>query len=225
MRSASGFQTILASAALLLATGLTAGSASATLVVPEPGVGLEARASTFTGRALEVSLRIDDQSSPGDLVFTLSVIGPGSTVADLRGFFLQIGDESLLPGLTITGPNVTGSQFAANAVTGVGTGNNLLGGGSPCPCDLGIELGTPGISKDDLRTVTFTLSHATQALDLTLVSGQRFGVRATSVGKPYCRDGSSKLAGVIPVVPEPGTALLMGLGLAGLASVGPRRRA
>lgn len=222
MRSASWTRNLVASAALVLASGLMAGSASATLVVPEPGEGIEAFASSFTGKPLEVSLRIDDQSSPGDLVFTLSVIGPGSTVGDLRGFFLNLADESLLPGLTITGPNVTGSQIAANAVTGVGHGNNILGGGSPCPCDLGIELGTPGISKDDLRTVTFTLSHATRALDLTLVSGQTFGVRATSVGEGRCRDGSSKLSGVIPVVPEPGTALLMGLGLAGLTSVGRR---
>jgi len=222
MRSASWTRNLVASAALVLASGLMAGSASATLVVPEPGEGIEAFASSFTGKPLEVSLRIDDQSSPGDLVFTLSVIGPGSTVGDLRGFFLNLADESLLPGLTITGPNVTGSQIAANAVTGVGHGNNILGGGSPCPCDLGIELGTPGISKDDLRMVTFTLSHATRALDLTLVSGQTFGVRATSVGEGRCRDGSSKLSGVIPVVPEPGTALLMGLGLAGLTSVGRR---
>ncbi|MFO0690606.1 MAG: PEP-CTERM sorting domain-containing protein [Myxococcota bacterium] len=225
MRCASSIRTVVASAALLLATGLGAGSASATLVVPEPAEGLEAFASTFTGKPLEVSLVIDEKSAPGDLVFTLSVIGPGSTVADLRGFFLNVTDESLLPGLTITGPNVTGSKFTANGVTGVGYGNNLLGGGSPCPCDLGIELGTPGIGKDDLRTVTFTLSHATKALDLTLVSGQTFGVRATSVGEGRCRDGSSKLSGVIPVVPEPGTALLMGLGLVGLASVGPRRAA
>lgn len=201
---------------------LGAGSASATLADPSPGSGIEAFASSFTGTPLDVSLRIDDMTAPGSLVFTLAIIGPGTTVGDLRGFFLHLTDESLLSGLSITGPDVTGSSFAANAVTGVGNGNNVLGGGTPCPCDLGIELGTPGISKDDLRTVTFTLSHASRALDLGLVSGQSFAVRATSVGNPKCRNGSSKLAGVIPVIPEPGTALLMGLGLAGLAVSGRR---
>lgn len=196
-----------------------AGSASATIGVPDPAAGLEAFASSFTGDPLEVSLRIDDQSSPGDLVFTLSIIGPGSTIGDLRGFFLNIADDSLLAGLSISGPDVTGSSFAASAVTGVGPGNNLLGGGSPCPCDLGIQLGTPGVSKDDLRIVTFTLSHATLALDLGLVSEQAFGVRATSVGDGHARNGSSKLAGIIPVVPEPGTALLFGMGLAALAGL------
>lgn len=220
MRCTSWLRAAFGSALLVIAS---ANAASATIVSPEPGEGLEAIASAFTGDPLEVSLRIDENSSPGQLVFTLSVIGPGSTIGDLRGFFLHVTDESLLPGLSISGAHVTGSQFAANDVTGVGHGNNVLGGGSPCPCDLGIELGTPGIAKDDLQTVTFTLSHATRALDLTFVSGQSFAVRATSVGEGRCRDGSSKLSGVIPVVPEPGSALLMGLGLAGLALPGRRR--
>jgi hypothetical protein len=123
----------------------------------------------------------------------------------------------------VTGPDVSSSSFLANAITAVGHGNNLNGGGSPCPCDVGVELGAPGIARDDLRTVTFTLSHATASLDMSFLASQEFGVRATSVGKGKCRDGSSKLSGILPV-PEPGTALLIGLGLAGLSAAGTRSR-
>lgn len=223
MRCSSWIRVAVASALLVF----TASAASATLVVPEPSDGIEVLVSSSCRDRLDVSLRIDEKSSPGELVFTLSITGPGSTRGDLRGFFLNLADESLLDGLSISGPFVTGSQLAANAVFGISTGytakSHRHAGGSSNPFDLGIELGTPGISKDDLQTVTFTLSHATRALGLADVSGQTFGVHAMSVGKGRCRTGSCKLTGVIPVVPEPGTALLMGLGLAGLALPGRRR--
>lgn len=197
----------------LAALLLTAGSAAATVI--------EATASRFTGDRLSVSLTVDDAAVPGDLEITLTVAGPGSTLADLRGFFVHVADESLLSGLSVIGPDVTSSSFLANAVSAVGPGNNLNGGGSPCPCDIGVELGTPGIARDDLQTVTFTLSHATASLDVSFLASQEFGIRATSVGEEDCRDGSSKLSGILPV-PEPGTALLTGLGLAGLAAAGKR---
>jgi PEP-CTERM motif len=210
-RASSWLCALLPVAALVLG----AGAASATVI--------EATASSFTGDRLSVSLKVDDAAVPGDLVITLKVEGPGSTLADLRGFFVHVANESLLSGLTVTGPDVTSSSFLANAVAGVGPGNNLNGGGSPCPCDIGVELGTQGIARNDLQTVTFTLSHATASLDISFLASQEFGVRATSVGKGKCRDGSSKLAGVLPV-PEPGTAILMGLGLAGLAGTRSRSR-
>lgn len=223
MRCSSWIRVAFSSALLVF----TASAASATLVLPEPSEGIEVLVSSSCRERLDVSLRIDEKSSPGDLVFTLSITGPGSTRGDLRGFFLNLADETLLDGLSISGPFVTGSQLAANAVTGISTGHTLKNhrqaGGSPTPFDLGIELGTPGISNDDLQTVTFTLSHATRALGLVDVSGQTFGVHATSVGKGRCRSGSCKVSGVIPVVPEPGPSILMGLGLAGLALPGRRR--
>ena len=195
---------------LIAALGVTAAhSATATI--------LQTTASTFTGTPLKVSLQVDDAAVPGDLVITLQVAGPGSTVADLRGFFVHVSNESLLSGLSVTGPNVTSTTFLANAVTSAGSSNNMHGVSSASPFDIGVQLGTPGIGSDDLRTVTFTLSHATESLDVSFLAGQGFGVRATSVGTGRCRNGSSKLVGVVPVVPEPGTALLIGLGLAGLA--------
>jgi hypothetical protein len=185
-----------------------------------------ASASSFTGDPLSVSLTIDDAATPGDLVITLSV--DRGYVADLRGFFAHIADESLLAGLSVSGRAVTDGQFAANAVIDLGHGANLYGGGTPCPCDLGVEIGFEGIGHgDDHQQVTFTLSHATANLTVDLFAGQSFGVRATSVGTSTgreCagRDGSSKLIGVVP---EPSTAVLALLGLSGLALTRPSKRA
>jgi len=176
---------------------------------------LEATSSSFTGSALSVSIVIDDEADPGNLVITLEVETADPT-GDLRGFFAQVSDESLLAGLSVTGTEITDSVFDANAVINLGGGNNLNGGGTPCPCDLGLEIGSAGIGSDDIQQVTFTLSHLTESLTADLFNGEAFGVRATSVGSPTgSRNGSSKLSGVVP---EPSTALLMGLGLAGLAS-------
>jgi hypothetical protein len=66
--------------------------------------------------------------------------------------------------------------------------------------------------------------HETLDLDLAIFSEQVFVVRLTSVGDECRRDGSSKLGGNAPVVPEPSTAALAGLGLALLAA-GRRARA
>jgi len=180
---------------------------------------IESSASSFTGDPLTVWVEIDDESDPGNLVITLEV-EEGGTTGDLRGFFAHVADESLLGGLTISGDNVSGSSFAANEITRVGGGNNLNGGGSTCPCDLGVEFGAPGIGKDDIQSVTFTLSHNSESLDASFFDNEEFGVRATSVGEED-RDGSSKLVGVVP---QPSTALLMMLGLSGLASAGSRVR-
>jgi hypothetical protein len=171
---------------------------------------ISATATPFTGDSLSVTLEVDDAEDPGNLVITLSV--DGGDIGDLRGLFLNVTDESLLSGLSVSGHEVTESAYSANSVINLGGGNNLNGGGSPCPCDIGFEFGSPGIGHDDLQSVTLTLSHAAEELDVSLFSDETFGVRATSVGDS--RNGSSKL---ISVVPEPSTAMLMLLGLGGLA--------
>jgi len=183
---------------------------------------INASASAFTGDPLEVSIEIDDDADPGNLVITLEVDGDSDT-GDLRGFFAEVTNESLLSGLSVSGDQVTGSRFEADAVINVGRGSNLNGGGSPCPCDLGVEIGDPGIGRgDDFQSVTFTLSHDTEDLTVDFFSEQLFGVRVTSVGdEDGRRGGSSKLIGLVP---EPSTAVLAFLGLAGLASVRPQHK-
>lgn len=174
-------------------------------------------AETFTGAPLSVSIDVDSATEPGNLVITLSVDGD-DVIGDLRGVFFQVSDESLLGGLSVVGKGITSSQFAANGISNLGKGSNLNGGGTPCPCDIGIEIGTPGIGRDDFQSVTFTLMHASESLDGGFLNQQDFGVRVTSVGDlDGKREGSSKLIGVVP---EPTTAILMLLGLAGLTVVG-----
>ena len=185
---------------------------------------ISATATPFTGSSLSVTVTIDDSSDPGNLEITLEIDDGGNT-GDLRGFFADVSDDSLLSGLSVSGPEVTSSVFDENNVINLGGGNNLNGGGTPCPCDMGVEIGDPGIGQgDDFQKVTFILSHTSEDLDLSLFEEQAFGIRATSVGSASgSREGSSKLEGTFPVVPEPSTAILMLLGLSGLAVVGSRR--
>jgi hypothetical protein len=207
-----------------LASPLLAAAAaflSITFVTPAGATVVETTATSYAGPEVAMTLRADDAAVPGSLVITLTVAGPGATLADLRGFFLHVADESLVSGLSVVGDAVTGSLFLANGVSRVENGKYFNAIKQPCPCDLGVELGTPGIRTDDLQTVTFTLSHATAALDVSLLIDQQFGAFLGNVGPAGDREHGSKVIGLIPV-PEPGPALLLGLGLAGIASVRSR---
>ena len=185
---------------------------------------ISATATTFSGASLAVTATIDDTSDPGNLVITL-VVEEGGKTGDLRGFYANITDEQLLPGLSVSGPEVTSSIFDANNVIRLSRGNDLIADGTPCLCDFGVEFGVEGIETgDDFQSVTFVLSHISKDLSLSLFEEQTFGVRATSVGPATGpREASSKLKGQFPVVPEPSTAILMLLGLTGLSAAGSRR--
>jgi hypothetical protein len=148
-------------------------------------------------------------------------------VADLRAVYLNIDDDILLSGLTVTGDDVTDYEIAAHSVIDLGQGSNLHGGGTPCPCDIGVEIGTPGIGKDDFATTTFLL-HGLTPLSLSDFTDQLVGVRITSVGPdPDSRGGSAKLAGRLPdvvPVPEPAAGALLALGLGAIACARRGRR-
>ncbi|WP_373050768.1 hypothetical protein, partial [Thalassovita aquimarina] len=133
-------------------------------------------------------------------------VGEDGDIGDLRGFFLNIEDESLLNGLSVTGDEVTGSQFDANNVNNLGHGVNM--NGEAGEFDLGILLGTNGISQDDLQQVSFTLGHESENLSVEDFAGESFGVRLTSVGdEDGEREDSLKLTGdlgdlLIPPCPD-----------------------
>lgn len=173
----------------------------------------------FTGGDVEVEFTLSDAAGDGTLRGTLEVV---TGAGDLRGLFLDIADESLLSGLSVVGDDVTG--FATGDVINLGMGANLQGGGTPCPCDIGIEFGTPGMGRDDIASTEFVLSHDTEALTLALFFDQWVGLRLTSVGDDYdsSREDSAKLVGGF--VPEPNTASLLLLGLTGLGFVRRRSR-
>lgn len=192
--------------ALVGATGLLlvviSGTASAITLTPFTGDDSE----------VEIDLVVDD----GKILMTATV---SSGMADIRGIFFDVADDSLLSGLTISGPDVTDVAFGN--VVNLGLGSNLLGGGSPCPCDVGVEIGRPGLrgGGDDFQTTTIVIMHETLDLDLSFLAGQAIGVRLTSVGPDEgSRRGSSKLGGVVP---EPSTGALT---LVGLSLLAGRRR-
>lgn len=71
-----------------------------------------------------------------------------------------------------------------------------------------------GIGIGDSDSFQFTLQGTFDTSNLTL---RNFGT------KWQTNAGSFELSGEIPVIPEPSTALLMGLGLAGIGTLGRRR--
>lgn len=190
--------------ALMLCTLLAAGAAPAFTLTP------------FTGDPSQVTVQLSD-TQQGAIEMDVQV---SSGYGDIRGVFFDVSDPSLLSGLHVSGADVTNVVFGD--VIDLGHGSNLQGGGSPCPCDVGVEIGLPGLrgGSDDYETIRLLVSHDSLHLDPSLFAGQRFGVRLTSVGPDWWdRDGSSKCGGVVP---EPSTGLLAGFGLALLA--GRRRR-
>ncbi len=192
-------------------------------VQPAAAATIETLLTPFAGHPDYVEARIvldDAAGDPGEIQVTVEIT---QGLGDIRGVFFDVAlDSADLSGLFAYGsPYVT--SFAYGDVCNLGFGSNLHGGGSPCPCDFGVEIGTPGMSTDDIQTVTFTLAHHSLLLDLGLFYEQSVGLRLTSLAlEVEGREGSAKLKGMFPV-PEPSTGLLLGLGLCAMALHGRHR--
>lgn len=210
------FSTLLAPSMLAAASIAIAGTSFSTAQAATTSFII----NDFTGADTQVRFTLDDAiAGTGKVQFKVDYVATGSnTLADIRGIFFNIKDDSLLSGLTVSGTDITAKQFGpAGKVGTVGSSsNNLNGGGSTKLFDAGFEIGKEGIGKgDDFQSTTFTLSH-TQGLTLDQFYSQDFGVRLMSVGSS--RNDSSKLLGISSVkptlpkkVPEPTTIVALGL--------------
>ena len=211
--SRSKLSSLLFSSALLLSLfGLAASAGAATVTAP---------AISVKGKPVTGSITIDDAIDPGNLVITLNL---DAIKGNVRGFLAQVADESLLAGLSVVGGDEKSFHFDANDI---GKGAHGAGrAGQACPCDLAIHF-----DAKSGTTVTFTLTHETQDLTASLFYGQDFAIKANGVklasaargGRGYSQGiGSSVLEGRVPnPIPEPATATLMALGLAGLSFARP----
>ena len=157
------------------------------IVFTIPGVG---KSPGVQVKAVEVN---------GALAFSVDVLSTSTRTGDLRGLFFDFKSLSKLPGLTATGHDVT--DFDTDQVIDLGNGANMLGAASPF--DVGVEFGTQGIGKDDIRSTTFTLFNLGKALTLDDIANVAFGARLTSVGQPGgARNDSSKLVTLAPAAPD-----------------------
>ncbi|MBI4780041.1 MAG: hypothetical protein HY785_01825 [Oscillatoriophycideae cyanobacterium NC_groundwater_1537_Pr4_S-0.65um_50_18] len=206
--------------ATLAIAGFTAYSA---ILAPAQAASLTIDTQPFTGSPASTKITLDDQGGSGKVLFKADVAG----IADLRGLFFNVSDDSLLAGLQISGLQYLDAagktisvadqkisySFGAGSVVSVGGNSNTMqGGGGSHVFDAGVEIGKEGIGKgDDFRSAWFTLSLSDsflassagakfqKGLDLSYFSNQDFGVRLMSVGAD--REGSSKLAGTSPTLP------------------------
>lgn len=185
---------VSAAIGLTIASSLFASAEAASLT-------FDTNSQSSWGSPIISSITLDDQAAgAGKVQFTVQMAKDSPTIGDIRGFFFNISDDSLLSGLNIEGSHVTSTAFQAGSISKVGSAN-LNGDGGRHSFDIGVEIGENGLKggTDDIQTTTFTLSHATRSLDLSFFTQQAFGVRLTSVGTGTNREGSSKLVATSPM--------------------------
>jgi hypothetical protein len=138
------------------------------------------------------------ETENGALSFTVTNVDDGDNlIGDIRGVFFDVSDDALINTLNATGDDVT-------EIDDSGSVSNLGGGvttsGVPdSPYEVGIEIGTSGISTDDIQTTTFELSSSLRDLTLDDIALESFTVRQTSVSDDNGgREDSDKLYGDAP---------------------------
>jgi VCBS repeat-containing protein len=120
------------------------------------------------------------ENADGSLAF--SVTQSGGIIGDLRGLFFDLADESLLASLVVTAPSPD-IRLGNDTIRDLGDGANMNGLlGSDKGYDVGIEIGSSGIGKDDIRSYAFTLSSRDRDLSLADFAQVDFAARLTSVG-------------------------------------------
>jgi hypothetical protein len=160
--------------------------------------------TSFSGPAGNVAITLktlDDKS--GVEITVTSNPAPGTNyIGDIRGVFFHVKDDNVDKIKTQTAPQIRGQNVPsingfvigpANSVQKVANDVIMNGDANKHKYDVGVQIGTQGIGKDDIRTTTFIVKGLTTA-DFT--SATEFGVRLTSVGTVGgARSESSKVYG------------------------------
>ncbi|MDY7055287.1 MAG: energy transducer TonB, partial [Limnospira fusiformis LS22] len=145
--------------------------------------------SNFTGAEAQVTVTLEEVE--GGIQFTVDGVEP---IADINGVFFNIEDSSLLDSLSVSGDDVTNSNFSGDVKR---VRNTSI---SPLKFDAGVQIGTPGIGRDDIQSTVFVITADGEELSLDQFVGQEFGVRLTSVESEGSRSASSKLRGTAEAV-------------------------
>lgn len=212
-----GVTATLALLTLALLPGLAAATTINAIAVSPPGED-----------PFSASLTVDDTTTPGSLYFTIAVNGDDSKTK-IRGFASGVLDGTVLSGVSVLGDDVKKSYL--------NLGDGMIGNNPVDPscttCDLVVKFNKPTKGDPD-RSVSFTVTDTAGPVDISKFQGLDFAVLLQVKGAQNAQGAAHGfffndkktviLEGSIVTspIPEPSTALLLFLGLAGL-SVGERR--
>jgi VCBS repeat-containing protein len=156
------------------------------------------------GNAPKVKVVITQNADGSVTIRIEQIVATGNYLGDLRGFFFDLADESIIPSLTVTSSSKTladgtvvagpaSSTSGNDSVKFAGSSSNNMNGllGSDGGFDFGIEIGSEGVGKngDDVRAFEFTLDNSSRDLTLADFAGVNFGLRITSIGLDTDGDG------------------------------------
>lgn len=147
-----------------------------------------------TDAASRPAIWITLEETEAGVKMTASVAG--ALTGDLRGVFFDLADETLIGKiLAASATGLTEIRQGNDTVRDLGDGANMNGLlGSDKGYDIGLEIGTSGIGKDDFQAFSVVLSSLQRPLTLADFANVDFGVRTTSVGlEDGVRSASSKL--------------------------------
>ena len=161
---------------------------------------------SFSGPNINVTIKLEEyvneSGNDAGVKFTVTETDP-NLIGDLRGVFFHVDPDTDTPdpltGLNVTGTYVTEYRVKKDSIQDLGDGVNMNGDGNRHKYDVGVEIGTQGIGKDDIQSTVFIVSNPKYELNVDNFADVEFGVRLTSVGQRGSnRNESSKIFGFSP---------------------------